>query len=488
MGAGNAGQLLIREIQRNRALAYTPIGFVDDDPSKKKLKILGVRVLGTTDELPRILAREPAGRGADRDAVRAGRRAPEDRRRHARRGHPGQDAAGPARADRRRRQPRHADPRRCRSRTCSAASRSRSTSSDDRRLRPRPRPCSSPAPAARSAPSSAASSRASACSGSSSSTRASRPCTRSSASSSTSARFAPAIPVLADCGDRAKMRHVFERYTPSVVFHAAAYKHVPMLEANPLQAVSEQRARDARDGRGRGRVRRRAVRADLDRQGGERRRTCSASRRRSASGSSSRSRARDDVETRFVAVRFGNVLGSSGSVIPIFRRQIERGGPVTVTAPGDDALLHDDPGGGLARRPGRLDGRQRPGVRARHGRAGQDRRPRPPDDRALGPDRGADRDRVRRRARRREAARGALERGRGRSADRRTRRSCAPAASRSTAAGSRTSSPSSSASSPRATRSELVVEARRDDEGAAACWRSRRRPRRVTASRGSRRG
>ena len=55
VGAGNAGQLLVREIQRNRALAYTPIGFVDDDPKKKKVKILGVRVLGTTDELVRIL-------------------------------------------------------------------------------------------------------------------------------------------------------------------------------------------------------------------------------------------------------------------------------------------------------------------------------------------------------------------------------------------------------------------------------------------------
>ena len=50
--------------------------------------------------------------------------------------------------------------------------------------------------------------------------------------------FTAAIPVLADCGDRPKMRHVFERYPPAVVFHAAAYKHVPMLEANPLQAVT----------------------------------------------------------------------------------------------------------------------------------------------------------------------------------------------------------------------------------------------------------
>ena len=73
VGAGNAGQLLVREIQRNRALAYTPIGFVDDDPKKKKVKILGVRVLGTTDELVRILHENRPGRGADRDAVRPGR-------------------------------------------------------------------------------------------------------------------------------------------------------------------------------------------------------------------------------------------------------------------------------------------------------------------------------------------------------------------------------------------------------------------------------
>ena len=50
--------------------------------------------------------------------------------------------------------------------------------------------------------------------------------------------YTAAIPVLADTGDRAKLRQVFERYRPQVLFHAAAYKHVGMLEANPSQAVS----------------------------------------------------------------------------------------------------------------------------------------------------------------------------------------------------------------------------------------------------------
>src|SRR5262249_16418462 len=49
--------------------------------------------------------------------------------------------------------------------------------------------------------------------------------------------FAPSVPVLADVGNRARIRRVFERYTPSVVFHAAAYKHVPLMEANPLESV-----------------------------------------------------------------------------------------------------------------------------------------------------------------------------------------------------------------------------------------------------------
>src|SRR5207249_9359934 len=129
-----------------------------------------------------------------------------------------------------------------------------------------------------------------------------------------------------------KMRQVFERYPPDVVFHAAAYKHVPMLEANPLQAVANN-------------VLTTRVMAEVAVEFGvERFVLISTDKAANPQNLLGHSKAvcewivesfalRDDVDTRFVAVRFGNVLGSSGSVIPIFRRQIERGGPVTVTHP-----------------------------------------------------------------------------------------------------------------------------------------------------------
>jgi FlaA1/EpsC-like NDP-sugar epimerase len=163
VGAGDAGQLVIREMQRNRQLGYTPIGLIDDDPRKKNLRIHGVRVLGTTDDLRTSCATT----GPD-EVILAIPSASGDMRQRivnvTREGNvpvktlPGLYELIADDSNLR------TQLRRCRSRTCSAASRSRSTS-----RRPaaylKTRPCWSPAPAARSAPSSAARSRASARSG-----------------------------------------------------------------------------------------------------------------------------------------------------------------------------------------------------------------------------------------------------------------------------------------------------------------------------------
>jgi FlaA1/EpsC-like NDP-sugar epimerase len=144
--------------------------------------------------------------------------------------------------------------------------------------------------------------------------------------------FSAAVPVLADVGNPTKMRQVFERYEPSVVFHAAAYKHVPLMEANPLESVRNNALATK-------------VVADAAVEHGAHRfvlvSTDKAVNAKTVMGQSKAVcewvveayGAREDIATRFVAVRFGNVLGSSGSVIPIFRRQIEKGGPLTVTHP-----------------------------------------------------------------------------------------------------------------------------------------------------------
>ena len=144
--------------------------------------------------------------------------------------------------------------------------------------------------------------------------------------------FPPSVPVLADVGNLQKMRQVFERYTPGVVFHAAAYKHVPLMEANPLESVRNNSLAT------------RTIAQVAIEFGAKRFVLVSTDKAVNPKTVMGQSKAlcewivetyghRLDIETRFVAVRFGNVLGSSGSVIPIFRRQIERGGPVTVTHP-----------------------------------------------------------------------------------------------------------------------------------------------------------
>jgi FlaA1/EpsC-like NDP-sugar epimerase len=143
--------------------------------------------------------------------------------------------------------------------------------------------------------------------------------------------FARAAAVLADCKDATRVREVFAEQQPSVVFHAAAYKHVPLMEENPVEAVRNNA------------VATRIVAAAAGEAGVERFLLVSTDKAVSPATVMGASKALAEwaVEaaqnrwrrTRYASVRFGNVLGSSGSVVPIFRRQIQQGGPVTVTDP-----------------------------------------------------------------------------------------------------------------------------------------------------------
>ena len=138
------------------------------------------------------------------------------------------------------------------------------------------------------------------------------------------------VPLVADVCDRELMRGLIERYKPSVVLHAAAHKHVPMMESNPTEAVKNNilATRTLGDVAGEAGVEA-FIQISTDK----------AVRPTSVMGASKRvaelvvQDLNPRYATRFVSVRFGNVLGSAGSVIPLFREQILRGGPVTVTHP-----------------------------------------------------------------------------------------------------------------------------------------------------------
>jgi FlaA1/EpsC-like NDP-sugar epimerase len=135
--------------------------------------------------------------------------------------------------------------------------------------------------------------------------------------------------VLSQVQDERLLASVFEKYHPHVVFHAAAYKHVSMLEKNPWEAVFNNI------------IGSRVVMEAASKHGTERFvfvSTDKAVRPTNVMGASKRVaelllQSFQGSGTKFMAVRFGNVVGSSGSVVPIFRRQIEHGGPVTVTHP-----------------------------------------------------------------------------------------------------------------------------------------------------------
>jgi FlaA1/EpsC-like NDP-sugar epimerase len=330
VGAGDAGHLIVREIQRSRQLSATPIGVVDDDPRARSLRVHGVRVLGRIDDLPRLLREHkpdevliaiPSAPGEVRRRVLEMCRSKGVAVRTLPALHElisgDHDLAGQLRAvqveDVLGREPVEVDLEQiagylagetvlvtgaggsigselCRQIARIGASRLILVDHSEAALFDVERELVD------------------------------------------ERDYTPAVPVLGDCKDRTKMRAVFESYKPTVVFHAAAYKHVPLLEANPVEAV-------------RNNVLASKTLAEVAVEFGAKRfvyvSTDKAANPKNVLGQSKAVGEwiveaygiRADLDTRFVAVRFGNVLASSGSVIPTFRKQIERGGPVTVTHP-----------------------------------------------------------------------------------------------------------------------------------------------------------
>lgn len=140
------------------------------------------------------------------------------------------------------------------------------------------------------------------------------------------------VPLVASVLDSARMRQIFNRFGPQEVFHAAAHKHVPMMEHQPSEAIKNNVLGTAQV-------------AEMALEFGAQRfvfiSTDKAINPTSVMGATKRLaetflqslHAAQQNSTKFMAVRFGNVLGSSGSVIPIFNRQIAAGGPVRVTHP-----------------------------------------------------------------------------------------------------------------------------------------------------------
>lgn len=138
------------------------------------------------------------------------------------------------------------------------------------------------------------------------------------------------IPIIADIQDRERIFEVMEEYRPLVVYHAAAHKHVPLMEYNPKEAVKNNifGTKNVGDAAGTYNVDTFVLIS-----------TDKAVNPTSVMGATKRcaeiiiQELNQQFKTKYVAVRFGNVLGSRGSVIPLFKKQIREGGPITVTHP-----------------------------------------------------------------------------------------------------------------------------------------------------------
>jgi FlaA1/EpsC-like NDP-sugar epimerase len=330
VGAGDAAQLMLKEMLRTPALGYTPIGLVDDDPRKRNMRLHGIRVLGTTDELAHVLR----DRRPDEVLIAI------------------PSASGGQRA-------RIVDIARAENVPVKTLPGLHELISGDLDLANQIRPVEvedllgrEPVEVDVDAIASYVAGKTVLVTGAGGSigSELCRQLARAEpqrivmVDQAESAlyeierelvderRFSACVPVLADVRNDRRLREVFERYRPDVVFHAAAYKHVPLMEANPLESVANNVLGT------------RVVADAAIAHGVERFVLISTDKALNPYSVYGQSKTlcewivgshgeRDDVPTKFVAVRFGNVLNSAGSVIPLFRRQIERGGPVTVTDP-----------------------------------------------------------------------------------------------------------------------------------------------------------
>ena len=327
VGAGSGGQMVVRELQLNPNIGAHAIGFVDDDPSKRNMRAVGLKVLGTTDEIGSILDRHapdevviaiPSAPGILRGGVVAACR----EREIAVRTLPTvfELLRGGVQLTRQLREVRVEDVL-GREPVVMELDRVGAYLEDKRvmvtgaggsigselvrqiaRVRPRLLVLVD---------------------------HAEDNLFEIDREMTSQWHFTRVESVLADCKEGDRMLEVMQRFKPEVVFHAAAYKHVGLMEANPLEALRNNAIATQ-------------VTAKTAAVAGVERfvlvSTDKAVNPHTVMGATKAmaewvvAAVRDrNPQTRFTTVRFGNVLASSGSVVPIFRSQIEQGGPVTVT-------------------------------------------------------------------------------------------------------------------------------------------------------------
>jgi FlaA1/EpsC-like NDP-sugar epimerase len=329
VGAGDAGGLVLREMLTTRLAKYTPMGLVDDDPRKRHMRLHGVKVLGTTHDLPRLLRERrpdevhlaiPSAAGETRSRIVAACRAARVPVRTLPAVHELLDGDSNLLRQLREvqvedvlgRDPVQLDPEEIggyvRGRVVLVTGAGGSIGSELCRQLARMRPA--------------------------------RLVLLDHAETNlfqierelVERGITNIVPVIGDVKDADKLDRLFLSYRPEVVFHAAAYKHVPLMQANPLEAIRNNAIATrtlARIAAAHGTSRFVLISTDK------------AVNAQTVMGATKalcewvvEAISQEQQAMVAVAVRFGNVLASSGSVVPIFRRQIAAGGPVTVTHAG----------------------------------------------------------------------------------------------------------------------------------------------------------